>query len=359
MFQIKMKNRLQAGKPKLRTADFDYSLPESFIAQNPVSPRDHSKLLVYDTKADRIYHKRFFELEEFLSSNDVLVLNRSKVVPARILFRLDGKEREIFLLKHLDDERYLAMVRPGKVFKLGKSFSLSSKIRVLVQDVLEDGTRVLRFFGKNVAEELDNMGKMPLPPYVSDSQAAFEDYQTVYAKEKGSVAAPTAGLHFTGDLLKRLSGNGVNIEEVVLHVGRGTFLPVSADLVEDHQMHSEMVILDAVGAGRLNAAQSEGKRLIAVGTTSVRVLESCYDGTFQPGTFETDIFIYPGEYRWKVVDALITNFHLPKSTLIMLVASFLESKGVEDPIAKILELYELAKEHDYRFFSFGDAMFIY
>jgi len=348
----------------IKTEEFNYSLPKRFIAQNPVSPRDNSKLLVFDTSVGEVTHEHFFNIGRFLKKGDVLVVNVSKVIPARIVFFESDSPREIFILKNLGRNKYQAMVRPGKIFKVGRSFDVSSDIFAVVKDVLEDGTRIVEF--EVVGEEFDSddilnkIGKIPFPPYVTNTEANPDQYQTVYAKFDGSVAAPTAGLHFTPKLISELSGNGVDFEEVVLHVNRGTFLPVKSELVCDHKMHSEVFSLDDVTAERLNKAKKEGRRIIAVGTTSVRVLESCYDRKkgFIPQTSDTDIFIYPGNYKWKAVDGLITNFHLPKSTLLMLVASFLENKGVKTPIKKLLDLYELAKKENYRFYSFGDAMFL-
>lgn len=344
----------------MRTSDFDYQLPKGFIAQNPAEPRDHSKLMVYDTASDEVLHKQFFDLVEFLRAGDVLVLNRSKVIPARILFVLNGSEKEIFLLKKLSETDYEVLVRPGKFFKVGKKFRINENLEAEILEILSDGNRIVRFFADNLDVALKKAGSTPLPPYIDQSRATFDQYQTVYAKEEGSKAAPTAGLHFTEDLLKKLKEKGVEVEEVLLHVGLGTFLPVSTDNIEEHVMHSEEFVLSKDVADRLNKAKLEGRRIIAVGTTSVRVLESCYlEEGFVAGSGDTNIFIYPGKHSWKAVDALITNFHLPKSTLIMLVASFLENKGIKDGTDKILGLYKRALENNYRFYSFGDAMFLF
>lgn len=347
----------------MQLSDFDFDLPKEFIAQDPVSPRDNSKLLVLDTVGDEVLHKQFFNLKDFLRDGDVLVVNTSKVIPARILFDWNGGEREIFILKNLGEDRYQSMVRPGKAFKLGVKYDLNDCISCVVKEVLDDGTRVLKFFLLNddldLEEELEKVGQAPFPPYITESTADFSQYQTVYSLQKGSVAAPTAGLHFTNELLDDLRAMGVAIEEVVLHVGRGTFLPVNAEDIKDHVMHEEFFEFSEEVADRLNIAKAQGRRIIAVGTTSVRVLESCCDdkGIFSAKTEETDIFIYPG-YKWKAVDGLVTNFHLPKSTLIMLVAALLDDKGVNEPVKKILDLYEIAKKENYRFYSFGDAMVI-
>ncbi len=345
----------------MRTEDFNYDLPESFIANDPVVPRDSSKLMLVDTSLTKVFHHQFSDIKNYLRPGDVLVLNRSRVIPARIVFDLDGNEREIFLLRKISSDVYQVLVRPGRVFKIGFTFVLGDNVNCSVEKVLEDGTRHIKFLSDNLEADLEDLGEVPLPPYIKGSKASFDQYQTVYAQEKGSVAAPTAGLHFTKSLLDDFTSKGVQVEEVLLHVGRGTFLPVSSEDISDHLMHSEFYTMSSEVADRLNAAVSEGRRIIAVGTTSVRVLESVYDSNegFVAGSGETDIFIYPGNYKWKVVNGLVTNFHLPKSSLIMLVASFLESKGVENSVERILEMYELAKSEDYRFYSFGDAMFIF
>lgn len=347
----------------LKTEEFNYFLPKSFIAQNPVSPRDSSKLLVFDTNKDEIHHVRFSDIGRFLQTGDTLVVNISKVIPARIIFYDCSHKREIFILKDLGGNMYQVMVKPGKIFKVGKSFAIAKGVKCVVKIILSDGTRVCQFFfnrGKDFAEVLNEIGKIPFPPYVTKTSASPDQYQTVYAKLRGSVAAPTAGLHFTPKLIKELAENGIKFEEVILHVNRGTFLPVKSEYVSDHKMHSEYCSISSDVAECLNEAKTDHKRVIAVGTTSVRVLESCYneDGGFVAGDMETDIFIYPGKYRWNVIDGLVTNFHLPKSTLLMLVASFLEYKKVVKPIEKLLSLYELAKKKNYRFYSFGDAMLI-
>lgn len=351
----------------MKTSDFDYYLPKSFIAQNPVSPRDSSKLLVYDSSKDRVYHRRFSDIGEYLNSGDALVLNRSKVIPARIIFEINGFKKEIFLLKKLSEDSYEVLVRPGRSFKHGSNVVIDKQLSAYVKKVFDDGRRILKFSMKNgvkcggmLDKKLFSLGRMPLPPYITDSNADFGRYQTVYAKEEGSKAAPTAGLHFTKKLLKFLNKKGIYTEEVILHVGLGTFAPVVAENIEDHVMHFEEFELSKNVAKRLNFAKKHGKKIIAVGTTSVRVLESCYHKNgLESKIGETNIFIYPGKYKWKTVDALITNFHLPKSTLIMLVSSFLENKGIKNSVKKLLSLYEIAKKENYRFYSFGDAMFIF
>jgi S-adenosylmethionine:tRNA ribosyltransferase-isomerase len=331
----------------MKTSEFDFELPKSFIAQAPVDPRDHSKMMAYDRQREKVEHKKFYDILEYLSENDVLVVNSSKVIPARVLFDVDGGEKEIFILRKIKDFEYRVLVRPGKFFSIDKEFDVKGvKCRVL--EVLDDGSRLIKASGS-----LEKLGEVPLPPYISNKEVSFDKYQTVYADKEGSVAAPTAGLHFTEELITKIIQKGVKLEQVMLHVGRGTFLPVKSDEIEDHEMHSEYFELTDDAAERLNRYKVEGKRIIAVGTTSVRVLESSYrsESGFVAHSGETDIFISPG-YEWCVVDALITNFHLPKSTLLMLVSSFLGS------VEEMHELYEIAKKERYRFYSFGDCMFL-
>lgn len=343
----------------MKTSDFDYVLPKSLIAQAPASPRDSSKLMVFDTSANKIYHRHFYDLPDFLTPKDVLVLNRSKVVPARVLFDHRGRECEIFVLKKTGPDVWNVLTRPGKFFSAGSEMEIQSGYKIKVIKVENDGSRSIK-----ANFDLLRFGKTPLPPYIKETESKDSDYQTVYAKEKGSVAAPTAGLHFTEDLFDHLSKKKVSVEEIILHVGLGTFLPVKSEYVRDHKMHSEDFEIPSETAKNLNSAVSGGKRVIAVGTTSVRVIEASFDRgssgrDYFPSRFgSTDIYIYPGEYKWKIVGGMITNFHLPKSTLLMLVSSFLEHKGVESPVKRLLELYEIAKEHNYRFYSFGDAMLI-
>lgn len=357
--EVLVLNKLLSGKISMKTSDFNFELPESFIAQNPAVPRDSSRLMVYGISFGEIFHERFSDIKKYLHAGDVIVLNKSRVIPARINFEINGNAKELFILRKVDDDVYHVMVRPGRYFKLAREFEVVEGLFAKVIEVLDDGTRMIKFSGDNVDLLLSEVGEMPLPPYIKYSQAVFDQYQTVYAKDEGSVAAPTAGLHFTEGLLEELRDMGVQIEEVILHVGRGTFLPVASEDIDKHVMHAEFYSIDEQTSKNLNLAVGEGRRVIAVGTTSVRVLESAYDDGFRAKTGETDIFIYPGSYSWKVVSGLITNFHLPKSTLLMLVASFLESKGEEKSVAKLLELYELAKNEGYRFYSFGDAMFLF
>ncbi len=331
----------------MKTKEFDFDLPKSFIAQKPIEPSDHSKMMVYDRAEDQVQHKQFTDLLDYLNDGDVLVVNNSKVIPARILFSVEGGEKEVFILRKVKDFEYRVLVRPGRFFGLGRRFSVGGNDCEVVE-VLDDGSRLVR-----ASSGLERHGEVPLPPYISNKEVEFDKYQTVYADKEGSVAAPTAGLHFTEDLISKIIAKGVNLEQVMLHVGRGTFLPVKSDDIEDHEMHSEYYELSEETASRLNKYKEDGRRIIAVGTTSVRVLESSYDDKkgFMPFSGETDIFISPG-YKWRAVDSLITNFHLPKSTLLMLVSSFLGS------VEKMHELYEVAKKEEYRFYSFGDCMFL-
>lgn len=349
----------------LKTEDFNYFLPKKFIAQNPVSPRDSSRLLVFDAVADKVIHEKFRNIGKFLMSGDVLVVNVSKVIPARILFEENGREMEIFLLNDRGENKYHVMVKPGKAFKAGRVFDVANGLKcIVIEELSEDGTRIVQFVSDEncggFRQILAKIGRIPFPPYVTGTSARPDQYQTVYAKFDGSVAAPTAGLHFTPELINELRAKNVAFEEIVLHVNRGTFMPVKSEYIRDHKMHGELFSMDEATAKRLNKAKEQGRRIIAVGTTSVRVLETCYDVKkgFLPRTDETDIFIYPGRYEWRAVDSLITNFHLPKSTLLMLVSSFLEHKGIKHPVKRLLDLYELAKKENYRFYSFGDAMLI-
>ncbi len=340
----------------MKLEDFDYELPEELIANEAAEPRDSSRLLVYDVVRDEILHRHFRDLPDFLGANDVLVVNRSKVVKARIILKEKRKEEEIFFLKDLGGGRMEAFVKPGKWFRVGRK-GVVGGLEFEVVDVLENGVRVVEW-NVPALEVLEKCGSTPLPPYIKNFRGESGRYQTVYADEAGSVAAPTAGLHFTEELLGRLRDAGVGFEEVVLHVGAGTFLPVSVSNVKDHVMHSEEFELSGEVAAWLNADLVAGKKICAVGTTSVRVLESSFDGgRLVAGRGATEIFIYPG-YEWKCVSKLITNFHLPKSTLLMLVASFLESRGVVDGTAKVKEIYEVAIKEGYRFYSLGDGMMI-
>lgn len=344
------------------TTDFDFDLPEDLIAQDPLDVRSNSRLMIYDTKRDEIIHSKFFNIADYLSDQDVLVVNKSKVIPARIEFVCEGANREVFILNRIDESTYRVLVRPGRFFPINKSFTIDENLVGTVIDIEDDGARIIKFDSEfdELDDYLESVGSVPLPPYIKGSKYRPDQYQAVYSEEKGSVAAPTAGLHFDLDLIDRIEDKGISFVKLLLHVGRGTFLPVKAENLSDHKMHEEEFFVSKENAEALNNAVLSDKRIIAVGTTSVRVLETNFrDDRFSEFHGFTDIFIYPGNYKWKVVDALVTNFHLPKSTLIMLVASFLEHKGVVDPLKKVKELYGAAIEKGYRFYSFGDAMFIF
>ena len=339
----------------MKTSDFDYFLPESLIAQTPAEPRDSSRLLVYDREKDCIYHKHFSDITDYLKPGDVLVRNVTKVLPARIFATtVSGGKIEILLLKRLNYTDWETLVKPGKKAKIGTHFTVNDELSLEVTGIVEEtGGRTVRFIFDGVFEDiLYKVGEMPLPPYITEKLKDSKRYQTVYAKVNGSAAAPTAGLHFTPELLDRIKSMGVSVVDVLLHVGLGTFRPVKAEEITDHHMHSEYYEISENAAEEINAAKSEGRRIIAVGTTSVRTLESAANdfGLVKAVKGETSIFIYP-PYKMKCVDALITNFHLPKSTLLMLVSTMCSKE-------KILEIYNLAVREKYRFFSFGDAMFI-
>lgn len=335
--------------------DFYYELPEEQIAQSPVEPRDSSRLLVYDRKTDEVSHRRFYELSDILGKNDLLVINNTRVLPARVVgIKNDTGAKISFLLhKRIDNNTWETLCRPAKRAKLGSLLTFAPDLKGEIVGAGDGGERTLRFYFDGVFEEiLDRIGEVPLPHYIHKELKNRERYQTVYAERDGSAAAPTAGLHFTKRLISQLKDNGVEFADVLLHVGLGTFLPVKEDNILDHKMHSEYYSVSARSAEKINQARADGKRIVAVGTTSVRVLESCADenGRLCERCGETDIFIYP-PYKFKAVDALITNFHLPESTLIMLVSALV---GRE----KTLELYNTAVKEGYRFFSFGDSMLI-
>lgn len=339
----------------MKTSDFFYHLPEELIAQHPADPRDSSRLMVYDRKLDKVTHTVFSQVTDFLRPDDLLVVNNTRVLPARLegVRKDTGGKMEFLLLKRLDRDRWEVMVKPGRRARTGAEFVFSDQLSAVVEQSTDFGGRVVRFRYEGVFEDLlSRVGTMPLPHYIHEKLTDGERYQTVYAKVDGSAAAPTAGLHFTPELLKKIEALGVERAEVLLHVGLGTFRPVKAEEITDHKMHSEHYEISPEAAEQINRAKAAGRRVVAVGTTSVRTLESAADehGMVSPCRAETSIFIYPG-YRFKCVDALITNFHLPESTLIMLVAAL---TGRE----KILELYDLAVRERYRFFSFGDAMLI-
>lgn len=338
----------------LSTRDFWYDLPESLIAQTPAEPRDSSRLLVYDRETEEVRHRIFREIGEELREGDVLVLNNTRVQPVRLLGRKEtGANIEFLLMKRLDLETFEAVVRPGKKLRPGTRVTFSEELSAEVLSETDFGGRVVKFSFDGVFEDiLERVGNMPLPPYIHERLEDKQRYNTVYAAHNGSAAAPTAGLHFTPALMQSLRERGIVFEEVLLHVGLGTFRPVKVENVTEHKMHSEYYEVSAETAARLNAYKREGRRIVAVGTTSVRTLESAADenGILHAGKGETSIFIYP-PYRFKFVDALVTNFHLPESTLIMLVSALV---GRE----KTLALYDLAVREGYRFFSFGDAMMI-
>ncbi|MEG0784285.1 MAG: tRNA preQ1(34) S-adenosylmethionine ribosyltransferase-isomerase QueA [Christensenella sp.] len=338
----------------MKTSDFDYVLPQELIAQTPKEPRDHSRLLVYERATKQVEHKHFYDIADYLKAGDVLVLNETKVIPARLYGkkRGTGTDFEFLLLKRLELDTWDVIMRPGKKLKVGGWVDFGEELCAQLIAKKEDGVCEVRFSYDGVFEELlDKYGNMPLPPYITERLEKKERYQTVYAKEDGSAAAPTAGLHFTPELLKKIEDMGVIVVKILLHVGLGTFRPMKEESVEEHVMHSEYYSVSDEAADTINAAKREGRRVVAVGTTSVRTLESAAkDGLVQAGSADTDIFIFPG-YHYQIADALITNFHLPKSTLIMLVSAFM---GREET----LELYRTAVLERYRFFSFGDAMLI-
>lgn len=339
----------------MKTSDFFYELPEELIAQTPAEPRDSSRLLIYDRKNKTITHKHFYDIVDYLHAGDVLVINNTKVLPVRLYGnkeKTNGKI-EFLLLKRIDLKTWQVILKPGRIAKPGSKFHFGDRLSATVKDIIDGGMRVVKFEYDGVFEDiLNDIGEMPLPHYIKKQIENKERYNTVYAEYNGSAAAPTAGLHFTKELMQKLRDKGVIFTEVLLHVGLGTFRPVKAEDITEHKMHSEYYEISADAAEEINRANREGRRVIAVGTTSVRVLETCADadGMFKAGFGETDIFIYPG-YKFKAVDGLITNFHLPESTLIMLVSAFM---GREEA----LEMYKTAVKEKYRFFSFGDSTFI-
>ena len=339
----------------LKTSDFNYDLPKELISQTPVYPRDSSRLMVYDRATDEVRHEHFYDLTKYLKKGDLLVVNNTKVLPARMYsYTEHGGKVEILLLKRINLTDWEVMVKPGKKAKEGVTLVVSDELSLTVNSRTESGGRIVTFHFDGVFEDIiSRLGEMPLPPYIHEKLKDQDRYQTVYAKEPGSAAAPTAGLHFTPELIENLKAQGVEFAEIELQVGLGTFRPVKVENVLEHKMHTERYRVPEVAAEKINAAKREGRRIIAVGTTSVRTLETVADekGFVKPCFGETSIFIYP-PYKFKCVDALITNFHLPESTLIMLVASLVGKD-------KILELYNLAVKERYRFFSFGDAMLLF
>ena len=345
----------------LKTSDFYYDLPEERIAQHPVEPRDSSRLMVLDRENNTIEHKHFHDVLDYLQEGDVLVINDSKVIPARLYGHVEGRPEatiELLLLRQRELDVWETLVKPGKRARVGMRLVFGDGILIAtVTDIVEEGNRYVKFdydrdTYANIYDILHRIGMMPLPPYITAQLQDNDRYQTVYAREEGSAAAPTAGLHFTPELLEKVRAKGVAIAPVMLHVGLGTFRPVKADRVDEHVMHTEFISVSKESADLINSRRAAGGRIVAVGTTSCRTLESVADeeGKIQPVSGDTGIFIYPG-YRFKAVDALITNFHLPESTLLMLVSAFYNRDAM-------LEAYKTAVEEKYRFFSFGDAMLI-
>ena len=335
----------------IRKSDYYYNLPEELIAQTPAEPRDSSRLLVYHRESGEIEHKIFRDVVDYFRKGDVLVVNRTRVLPARLFAHTqNGGRVEVLLLKRLRLDEWEVLVRPGKKCKIGVRLSVNDELSLEVTGVTPSGERHVRFFYEGTFEDvLSRAGSMPLPPYIHEKLKNPERYQTVYSRENGSAAAPTAGLHFTPALLGQLREKGVEIAEVLLHVGLGTFRPVKEENILDHKMHSEYYEVSEEAAETVNRAKREGRRIIAVGTTSVRTLETVADenGLLRPCKGNTEIFIYP-PYRFKCLDGLITNFHLPESTLLMLVSAFVSRE-------EVLRVYREAVEKKYRFFSFGDA----
>ena len=343
---------------ELLKSTYFYDLPTELIAQTPIEPRDHSRLLCYNRKTKKIQHKHFYDILDFLRPGDVLVVNNSKVLPARLYgYKTEtGAKIEILLQKRIDLKNWEVIARPQKRLKIGTEVVFNKNIKCTMTEISDFGSCKVKFYyddSKTFEEHLMEIGTMPLPPYIKEKLKDQNRYQTVYAKVNGSSAAPTAGLHFTKELIEKIKAKGVEFVEVLLHVGLGTFRPVNEDNIKDHEMHSEYFEISPEVADKINRAKREGRRVIAVGTTSVRTLESGVDenGILQPQKRETKIFIYP-PYKFKIVDALITNFHLPESTLIMLISAFVGDIG------ETLNIYKLAVKEKYRFFSFGDAMFI-
>ena len=339
----------------MKTHDFWYDLPEELIAQTPLEKRDGSRLMVLNKDSGEIDHKHFYDIIDHLNPGDCLVMNDSRVLPARLLgHRPTGGAAELLLLRDLGDNRWECLAKPGRKLQAGQEVLFGNgELSATVLSVQDDGNRIVEFHYEGIfLEVLEHLGKMPLPPYIKAELQEQERYQTVYSREIGSAAAPTAGLHFTQELLRRIEEKGVQLAFITLHVGLGTFRPVKADEITDHHMHSELCMMSAQTAEVLNQTKQNGGRVVCVGTTSCRTLESLVndDGSFETKSKWTDIFIYPG-YRFMAMDALITNFHLPESTLVMLVSAFAGREYV-------MRAYEEAVKQRYRFFSFGDAMFI-
>ena len=340
----------------MKLSDFYYDLPEELIAQDPLEKRSDSRFMVIGREDGSIEHKHFYDVLDYVNPGDCLVINDTKVIPARLMGVKEdtGASIEVLLLKRKEEKVWETLVKPGKKARVGARISFGDGLLVgEVIDIVEEGNRLIRFEYEGIWEELlDQLGQMPLPPYITHQLQDRNRYQTVYAKNEGSAAAPTAGLHFTNELLEKLQEKGVEIAHVTLHVGLGTFRPVKVDNILEHHMHSEFYVVEEEEAAKINAAKERGNQIISVGTTSTRTLESVADeyGKVRAGSGWTDIFIYPG-YTFKVVDSLITNFHLPESTLLMLVSAFSSRENM-------LHAYEVAVQERYRFFSFGDAMMI-
>lgn len=338
----------------MKVEEFDYELPQEMIAQNPIEPRDHSRLMVININTGKILHYRFDDLLQFLNPNDVLVVNESRVIPARLYgTKIGTKARiELLLLRQLTDKKWEVLVKPGKRAKIGAEISFGDKLQALVVDKTDFGGRIVEFLCEgNFDDILEELGETPLPPYITAKLDDKERYQTVYARERGSVAAPTAGLHFTNQLIEQIKAVGVKFVPLILHVGLATFRPVKVEKVEEHRMHSEFYSLTQEHAEMINTCKKNGGRVIAVGTTVVRVLETLAQSNgVTAGSGWTDVFIYPG-FKFKVIDGLITNFHLPRSSLLMLVSAF---AGYD----LIKSAYQAAVADNYRFFSFGDAMLL-
>lgn len=340
----------------LKLSDFSYLLPEELIAQNPCEKRDECRLMVVDKESRKIEHKIFKDIINYLNEGDTLVLNDTRVLPARLIGEKEDTKgkMEFLLLKRIDKDTWQTLVKPGKRAKIGSIFSFGDGLlKAEVLDISDEGSRIVKFHYEGIFEEvLDKLGEMPLPPYITEKLEDKEQYQTVYSKNQGSAAAPTAGLHFTKELLEEIKVKGINLAFVTLHVGLGTFRPVKVENIEEHFMHSEFYSISQEAAEIINSTKKNGNRVICVGTTSVRTIESAADdnGNLKECSGWTEIFIYPG-YKYKLVDALITNFHLPESTLLMLVSALSDRE-------LILNAYNTAVDEKYRFFSFGDAMFI-
>ena len=339
----------------MKLTDFSYELPKELIAQHPAEPRDHARLMLYDKETGAVEHKYFYDLLDELHAGDVLVFNDSKVILARLYGHRQqtGGKVEVLLLTPVGEDRWEVLVKPGKKALPGTIIEFPEGLTAEVLDRTDFGGRVVQFHYEGVFDDIiDTIGEMPLPPYIHEKMEDPNEYQTVYAREKGSAAAPTAGLHFTEELLEKIKAKGVELVFVTLHVGLGTFRPVEEENIEDHAMHSEFYSITEEAAATVNKAKAEGRRVIAVGTTSIRTLESAgTTGVLQSGSGWTNIFIYPG-FTFHIVDALVTNFHLPESTLLMLISAMSTRE-------KILHAYEIAVQEKYRFFSFGDAMFIH